>query len=68
MERLKQQAAVVAQRDLPVLIYGETGTGKELFAKAIHNTSPRSLKALVTLNCGAIPKDLIDTTLFGHAI
>ncbi len=67
MEKLKQQAAVVAQRDLPVLIYGETGTGKELFAKAIHNTSPRSHKALVSLNCGAIPKDLIDTTLFGHA-
>ncbi len=67
MEKLKQQASVVAQRDLPVLIYGETGTGKELFAKAIHNTSARSQKELLVLNCGAISKDLIDTTLFGHS-
>jgi transcriptional regulator with PAS, ATPase and Fis domain len=66
METLKQKAAIIAQRDVPVLIYGETGTGKELFAKAIHNASRRSDKPLLTLNCGAIPRDLIDTTLFGH--
>ncbi|WP_024300134.1 sigma-54 interaction domain-containing protein [Methylomicrobium lacus] len=66
METLKQKAAIIAQRDVPVLIYGETGTGKELFAKAIHNASRRADKPLLTLNCGAIPKDLIDTTLFGH--
>jgi len=66
METLKQKAAIIAQRDVSVLIYGETGTGKELFAKAIHNASRRSDKPLLVLNCGAIPKDLIDTTLFGH--
>lgn len=66
METLKQKAAILAQRDVPVLIYGETGTGKELFAKAIHNASRRAGKPLKVLNCGAIPKDLIDATLFGY--
>jgi len=66
METLKQKAAIISKRDVPVLITGETGTGKELFAKAIHNTSQRAGKPLLILNCGAIPKDLIDTTLFGH--
>lgn len=66
MEQLKQRAAVLAQRNVPVLIYGETGTGKELFARAIHNSSPRADKAFLTLNCGTIPPDLIDSTLFGH--
>jgi transcriptional regulator with GAF, ATPase, and Fis domain len=66
VETLKQKAAIIAKRDVPVLITGETGTGKELFAKAIHNTSRRAGKPLLILNCGAIPKDLIDTTLFGH--
>tara|TARA_Y100000296_G_C5177398_1_gene260918 strand:- start:1833 stop:3326 length:1494 start_codon:yes stop_codon:yes gene_type:complete len=66
MERLKQRAAIIAARDVPILIHGETGTGKELFAKAIHNSSRRKDRPLLTLNCGAIPKDLIDTTLFGH--
>lgn len=66
METLKQKAAILAQRDVPVLIYGETGTGKELFAKAIHNASARAGKPLKVLNCGAIPKDLIDATLFGY--
>ena len=66
MEILKQKAAIIAKREVPVLITGETGTGKELFAKAIHNTSSRANKPLLVLNCGAIPKDLIDTTLFGY--
>ncbi|HEY7774791.1 MAG TPA: sigma-54 factor interaction domain-containing protein, partial [Marinagarivorans sp.] len=66
METLKQKAAILAQRDVPVLIYGETGTGKELFAKAIHNASARTSKPMLVLNCGAIPKDLIDATLFGY--
>lgn len=63
---LKQQAQVLAERNVPVLIYGETGTGKELFARAIHNASLRSEKPFIALNCGAIPEDLIDSTLFGH--
>ncbi|WNL42733.1 sigma 54-interacting transcriptional regulator [Halomonas sp. PAMB 3264] len=63
---LKQQAQMLAERHVPVLIYGETGTGKELFARAIHNASPRREKPFIALNCGAIPEELIDSTLFGH--
>ena len=66
MNTLKAQANLMAQREIPVLIYGETGTGKELFATAIHNASGRKGKPLITVNCGAIPAGLIDTTLFGH--
>ncbi len=66
MQRLKERAAILAARDVPVLIQGETGTGKELFARAIHNSSARSRQAFVALNCGAIPKELIDSALFGH--
>ena len=66
MEKLKQMAAVLALRDLPVLIYGESGTGKELFARAIVNASLRKDKPFKTLNCGAIPEELIEATLFGH--
>lgn len=66
MEALKQQATVLAAREVPVLIYGETGTGKELFATAIHNASTRAKNAFVPVNCGAIPADLIDSVFFGH--
>jgi transcriptional regulator with GAF, ATPase, and Fis domain len=52
--------------DLTVLIRGETGTGKELVARAIHRASKREAKALVVQDCSAIPKDLIESTLFGH--
>lgn len=63
---LKHQAQILAERNVPILLYGETGTGKELFARAIHNASSRSDKPFVALNCGAIPEELIDSTLFGH--
>ncbi|MEL0613630.1 sigma-54 dependent transcriptional regulator [Marinomonas arenicola] len=66
MERLKQQAQILAKHDVPVLIQGETGTGKELFARAIHNASNRADQPFVAVNCGAFPLDLIDSILFGH--
>ncbi len=66
MLQLKQRASVLALHDVSVLINGDSGTGKELFATAIHNASTRAGKSLKVVNCGAIPKELIDSTLFGH--
>ncbi|MFK1291565.1 sigma-54 interaction domain-containing protein [Pseudomonas aeruginosa] len=66
MMMLKAQAQVLAQKQVPVLIYGETGTGKELFARAIHNAGPRAGARFIPVNCGAIAPELIDSTLFGH--
>jgi transcriptional regulator with PAS, ATPase and Fis domain len=66
LKRTIQKAEKIAVRDVPALLMGESGTGKELFAKAIHNTSLRKGKPFITVNCGAIPKDLIDSEMFGH--
>ncbi len=62
MERVR----LVAPADLPVLILGETGSGKEVIARAIHDHSPRSGGPFLRVNCGAIPPELIDSELFGH--
>jgi transcriptional regulator with GAF, ATPase, and Fis domain len=62
MERVE----LVARSDVPVLIFGETGTGKELVARVIHARSPRHAGPVQRVNCGAIPPELIDSQLFGH--
>ena len=62
VERLQ----LVSRSDVPVLILGETGSGKEVIARAIHTASPRASGAFIRVNCGAIPPDLIDSQLFGH--
>ena len=67
MERLLEQAGMVAQSDVSVLINGQSGTGKEIIAQAIHNASPRRDKPFVAINCGALPEQLLESELFGHA-
>jgi formate hydrogenlyase transcriptional activator len=66
LEQVLEQVERVAPTDSTVLIQGETGTGKELIAHAIHNLSSRSGRALVRVNCAAIPLDLLESELFGH--
>lgn len=61
-----QLAQKIAAHEVPVLILGETGTGKELFAEAIHAASSRTGKPFIAVNCGAMPKDLANSELFGH--
>ena len=66
MQRVVARARRVALRSIPVLIEGESGTGKELFARAIHQASPRRDGPMITVNCGAIAPELIESELFGH--
>jgi transcriptional regulator with GAF, ATPase, and Fis domain len=66
LQAVLSQVAKVAPSDSTVLITGETGTGKELIARAIHKRSQRSSRAFVSINCAAIPRDLIASELFGH--
>jgi two-component system nitrogen regulation response regulator NtrX len=67
MRALRQQIALTAPTNGRVLIYGESGTGKELVARALHAASLRSDRAFVEVNCAAIPEELIESELFGHA-
>jgi formate hydrogenlyase transcriptional activator len=66
LEKVLEQVERVAPADSTVLIEGETGTGKELIARAIHNLSSRCGRAFIKLNCAAIPLDLLESELFGH--
>ena len=66
MLRLLEQVKMVAQSDVSVLINGQSGTGKEVLAQAIHAASPRAGKAFIAINCGALPEQLLESELFGH--
>ncbi len=66
MQAVARMARQVARSDLPVLVQGETGTGKEVLCQAIHHWSPRADGPFVSLNCAALPEDLVESELFGH--
>src|SRR5262249_46300303 len=66
LRQVLQLVEVVAESDATVLLLGETGTGKELIARAIHDCSQRQNQSFVTLNCAAIPSTLFESELFGH--
>jgi DNA-binding NtrC family response regulator len=66
MDRPRELGERAARSAIPILIEGETGVGKKLFARAIHGSGPRRTKPFISLNCGAISGDLLESTLFGH--
>jgi transcriptional regulator of acetoin/glycerol metabolism len=66
MRDAAERAAIAAESDYPVLLFGETGTGKEMFAKLIHRMSERNGRPMLAANCASIPKELAESHLFGH--
>jgi len=66
MRGLRGDIERIASSRIPVILYGETGTGKEVLARLVHEAGPRGARRMVRVNCGAIPKDLVESTLFGH--
>ena len=66
MQQITQEAMSVADSEASVLLLGKSGTGKSLLARRIHNASPRNSGAFITLNCGAIPENLMESEMFGH--
>ena len=66
LRHVMDRVELVAKSDVPVLILGETGTGKEVVSRAIHTRSPRAAGPFIRVNCGAIPPELVDSQLFGH--
>jgi len=66
LKKVLAQVELVAPAGTTVLILGDTGTGKELIARAIHNLSPRRERTFVKINCAAIPSGLLESELFGH--
>ena len=66
LQQVLNTTRIVSNTDVTVLIEGETGTGKELLAQALHNTSPRNSKNYIAENCAALPEALAESQLFGH--
>jgi two-component system response regulator AtoC len=66
MKQIRAQAAILARVDVPILLLGESGVGKEVLARLIHNLSPRADKPFIKVNCAALPLDLLESELFGY--
>lgn len=65
-EKAVAQSKRIINKDIPILIYGETGVGKEFFVKALHHSSQRATQNMITVNCAAIPQELVESELFGY--